>query len=572
MPNPSPWLKQDYDFQAHEEASFVEYLRWMRLPNNSKYKDGQKIDLLCRAQTANFDTYLTRRIEQLRRLIEYRNGECLEVQCAWRIRVGGLHGPENILLPAFDAQGVPYIPASSLRGVARTQAVQDIGKDAAAKIFGDLETPNQADHMGKVIFFDAYPLPEHAGLSLDMANNIWSWEGSDLKYKSNPNLFFSLKDSIFCLGLALANHCDQDDILAKVKTWLIQGLKAGIGSQINSGYGEVVCTKEPTPRPYEKIILVDFELEGQLIHSYQKFTGWTENRDGKLKMTPEPCPEVRAIAFKNMMRYWFRVFARGVLSTQTVQILEGNLFGSIEPKCSWGWLKFDIINGRSWQDDDPPRQTGTLLISEAPSFSTLPPKSQKAVIALVQRLTWILFHLGGIGQGARRPLHSRNNPPYKRGSQLTITNVSRNNLNWELPKNPQDFINQLKAKLKTIYKTLNHLSHQKINGLLNITSEHDWEEVADQNCVIVACLGERQGQKPYSLATLHKLARQNLREYDSDLCGGQSLPSPVWITNTDYYQIVTIFGVDHETRANYLNQLLQNAITPAEIELSILLP
>ncbi|MEH2329370.1 hypothetical protein [Nostoc sp.] len=44
---PSPWLNSENPPQPHPEASFVEYLRWMRsLDPESRYKDLTKVQLL----------------------------------------------------------------------------------------------------------------------------------------------------------------------------------------------------------------------------------------------------------------------------------------------------------------------------------------------------------------------------------------------------------------------------------------------------------------------------------------------------------------------------------------------
>ncbi|MFM6862473.1 MAG: RAMP superfamily CRISPR-associated protein, partial [Dolichospermum sp.] len=139
-----------------------------------------------------------------------------KVQCPWRIRVGGHRGPESILLPAFDALGIPYIPSSTLRGVARTQAIQEImakhniewqeAEKQIALYFGSLETQDQANQAGKVVFLDAYPLPNQNQnvLAVDMVNNIWQWDNNTPKYSPNPNPFFSLEKPMFLIGLRLA--------------------------------------------------------------------------------------------------------------------------------------------------------------------------------------------------------------------------------------------------------------------------------------------------------------------------------------------------------------------------------
>ena len=328
-PQPSPWLIDgNNEPRPHQTASFVEYLRWMRSPDH-EYKDPTKVQILQKAEenVTHYDNRL-RQLNQRTKLLAGQ-GNSFQVKCAWRIRVGGHRGPESILLPAFDALGMPYIPSSTLRGVARTQAIRDImannnklsWKEAEKEVapwFGSLEAANPGDRAGKVVFFDAYPIPGQVGLAVDMANNIWSWDGNSLQYSPNPNVFFSLKEPTFLIGVRLASGCNNTNVLNKVTQWLKKGLQAGIGSQVNTGYGEFMIAGAGKPK--NEFFRVEFALEGQLIHGRQKFTQWNWNsHHRKWQMRGKPDAEVRPVAFKSMLRYWFRTFALGVLSPDEVK-------------------------------------------------------------------------------------------------------------------------------------------------------------------------------------------------------------------------------------------------------------
>ena len=87
---------------------------------------------------------------------------------------------------------------------------------------------------------------------------------------------------------------------------------------------------------------VKFSLEGQLIHGYQKAGEW--NQEKRCFNNGGNQAEVRPIAFKSMLRYWFRVFALGVIPPAEVQIWEGRLFGSIQPHQYQGYLRVNILN------------------------------------------------------------------------------------------------------------------------------------------------------------------------------------------------------------------------------------
>ncbi len=593
---PSPWLDSENEPATIDpSASFVEYLRWMRSPD-TEYKDAKKVQILQMAEEgANYRDRLTQLTNRIKLMAG--EGNYFSVQCPWRIRTGGHRGPESILLPAFDALGMPYIPSSTLRGVARNQAIREImanenltwkeAEKKAAPWFGSLEAKG-GDRAGKVIFLDAYPSPNQkaGGLAVDMANNIWTWEGNSLKYSPNPNPFFSLKEATFVIGLRLASSCNDTSVLQRVKQWLIKGLQAGIGSQVNTGYGEMLVAGEG--RPTNEFFRVEFSLEGQLIHGRQKFTPWNWNPDKKeWQMRGQAEAEVRPIAFKSMLRYWFRVLALGVLEPDTVKTWEATLFGGINPK-RLGWVLFRVLEGKVTQKEPQPNQQGKKdpcgkqegILTFAYS-SESPTNNRQSVKDLFQNLTWLMFHLGGIGQGARRPCYSRETrpkAPWYRGSDLIPE--SDDSL-WSLPDSLQEFQELFQQRIQGFYTALSKLIGNVINShnLRNIGAVRNdtWTEAVDANCRIVVCSGDEEFGKTYALAVLHDDSLkitvkdregkpvmeqgQVKKIYDANLCGKVSRdvkPSPVWIADLGDYQIVTVFGATQNPRQKYLANLRQN--------------
>lgn len=588
---PSPWLEHPLDPSPNPipEASFVEYLRWMRSPD-SAYKDPTKVQILQMAEEkANYRERLTTLTN--RTMLIAGEGNTFQVKCLWRIRVGGHRGPESILLPAFDALGMPYIPASTLRGVARTQAIRELmeqeglswkrAEEAIARqYFGYLDSKKSEERSGKVVFLDAYPLPQQSGkgggLAVDMANNIWSWDaaGRDLLYSPNPNPFYSLNEAVFLIGICPTSQGNAET-LAKVKHWLSRGLQAGIGSQVNTGYGSLVRAGQTALG--DEFFSLDFTLEGQLIHGRQKFTQWNWNdRRNEWQMRGNPDAEVRPVAFKSMLRYWFRAFALGVLPSREVQRLEGQLFGAITPQQVRGWVMVRIADGRVVQREARPntqgkndpcgKQSGRLILA----CSSEAPLAQKQDIAhLFKTLTWMMFHLGGLGQGARRPCYSRKNrerAPWWRGATLI---PDSNDAFWTLPEEVVRLQPLFQQRLQDFYEALGRLADRPVNPrqLLEAgrVSQDRWVEAVDVNCRIVVCTGDDDFGKPYALATLHSrdLKVQNRRgqiDYDGNLCGqvqGRVKPSPVWISDLGDYQVVTVFGATQDPRRRYLNALRQ---------------
>ncbi len=584
-PQPSPWLNAENEPQPDQSASFVEYLRWMRAADYP-HKDATKTQIL---QTAQENANYTQRLEQLNQRTQLlaKDGITFQIKSTWRIRVGGHRGPESILLPAFDALGMPYIPSSTLRGVARNQAIREImatnnleWKEAVEKTtlyFGDINAKEEKNKTGKVVFFDAYPLPsKNGGLEMDMANNIWSWKDDSMEYSPNPNPFLSLKEPTFLIGLRLASNCEDEKILEKVKQWLKKGLQLGIGSQVNTGYGQLILSGK-NQRLESEFYRLDFELEGQLIHGYQRFTQWQWNeRRNEWQMRSAPVAEVRPTAFKSMLRYWFRVLASGVLPINEVQKIEAELFGGINPK-KYGYLQVNILEGKVTQKEprtnaqgknDPcGEQRGTLVLSLS---SETPKDKQEDVKKLAKNLLWFLADMGGIGQGARRPNYSRKTreyAPWFRGSTLYIDSEEDF---WAIAKDVQGFKQQFQQRLQDFYGILDKISETNINTnnlrTVDQVSQNQWIDAADSNCQIFVCAGNEQRGKPHALAILHsdtlKITGKNgQREYDGNLCGkvsGGAKPSPVWIADLGNYQIVTVFGANLNPRQEFIKQLRSN--------------
>lgn len=583
FPEPSPWLEHPVDPAPTPDPTtgFIEYLRWMRSPEGPN-KDGTKVDLIHRAENgADYQARLRILNERTRKIAG--PGNAFEVTCPWRIRVGGAKGPESMLLPAFDALGMPYLPSSTLRGAARTQAMREFLAQgmhweeadlAVAPYFGHLDAKVPKDRSGKIIFLDAYPSPtsNSGGLMVDIANNIWKWD--ELEYSPNPNAFFSLSKTTFVIGIRSV-HPDQKEVLEKVKGWLIKGLQTGIGAQVNSGYGQLLLPKQ---EPEKGFLEVDFTLEGQLIHGRQLFTNWRWNdRRQEYQHRGQPDAEVRPVAFKNMLRYWFRALSLGVLPRDQVKNLEAKLFGSLDPQCQ-GAIRVQVLDGKVVQREARPtregkkdkcgEQEGTLVLGFSPEAEE---KEQEIFVDMLKHLTWLLFHLGGIGQGARRPCYSRNRgreedrAPWWRGSRLIAETDSPL---WDLPEKIPAFGKIFRQHLQSFHSALAKLATPQPVGLTNPlivgqVRRDFWIDAVDANCRIVICGGDTTFGKPFALSVLHDEIFKRNGTYDGYLCGqvqgNKVCPSPVWICDLDDYQVVTIFGASSDPRRAFLQELRRRA-------------
>ncbi|MBD2666920.1 CRISPR-associated RAMP protein, Cmr6 family [Richelia sinica FACHB-800] len=585
-------------------ASFVEYLRWLRIrrenpDNNSQIglvNNGEVLELLAKIeQNSNYSSRLRTLTTRTRQLATVS----FSVKAPWRIRVGGMNGPESMLLPAFDALGMPYIPSTTLKGVAREMAERDTKTtpEDVRNIFGDLE-PTAS--MGKVIFLDAYPLPfkkvesddesgdEAEGLVPDMANSIWTWDNNDIpQYKTNPNIFLSLRKPTFVIGLRVTDDRDLE-ILKRVKKWLLQGLTQGIGSRVNSGYGvlEEVNPNEQQEKPKKRklILSMGFELQGQLMHGRQKFDQWKEKEiyiNGERRNLDEwkppgmARPEVRPPAFRSMLRYWFRTLALGVLPEDEVKEQELILFGGIDPEAKMGLLQIEIPKGGIIRDnafdagDDFGLAKGVLILRTSYVLQTFTNQQRDAVINLIKSLTWLMFHLGGVGQGARRPCYSRSNRnrpqrPYWRGSTLKFTG---NNQNWQYSNDLAALQGDFQKHLNAFYTNLSTFSEQNCypHRPRQATVTGNWTEAVDGKCRILCVQGNMQNDKPPALALLHQEATREGNGYNRQLCGSINERSPIWIARiNNSFDVVTIFGVDNRYRKRYFELLTQPELPVTE--------
>ena len=353
-------------------------------------------------------------------------------------------------------------------------------------------------------------------------------------------------------------------------------MQYGIGSQVNSGYGEMIIKDQPLSS--EPFLQLNFTIQGQLIHGVQRYRNLNQpflqyngqlqtDGNGNLRADTYPEPEVRSIAFKSMLRYWFRTLALGYLPSNIVQHWESQLFGTIQPQQKQGWIKCQLNNivnpNAKEQTQNAPclTQQGTLKLN----FSREIEKSRKEnVTQLMTNLTWLMFHLGGVGQGARRPLYSRKNrpnvrPPYYRGCDLR---VKSNDDFWNLPENIVDFKKKFNRILNNFYGNLFQVTGHnfEVNTPLNINNG-SWREAIDANCRIIICSGDEENDKPHALAVLHsqdlKILKNGNRVYDSKLCGVSGDRSPVWVSNLGNYQVVTVFGANQNPRNNFIRLLRQ---------------
>jgi CRISPR-associated protein Cmr6 len=294
----------------------------------------------------------------------------VSVSFNWRMRVGGTRGFRELLLPVLHPIfGIPYIPASTLKGAAKAWARKNDAPARVQELLGMLNGRNAK--AAKIEFLDAFPT-EHC-LSIDVATPQWAWKDNKvMMYGPVPHPLLSLEQPQFLIGLRPTSRQNSDcqDDLKTVKSWLENALNSGIGSRVSSGYGKALGTIPiiNTRKSY------DFEL-------------WTQGMYGS---NPQ-IPEFRPSAVRGILRYWFRAVALGLYDVPNCQKLEEEIFGNLGKQ---GKISLSTKVNPS-DKKDPCFYAGKIYL-EATEIKYL---------NLAEKLLFLAVQLGGVGRGSRRPLH-----------------------------------------------------------------------------------------------------------------------------------------------------------------------
>lgn len=318
---------------------------------------------------------------QLCARIDLLADEVITVSFPWRLRVGGIRGFRDLLLPVFHpVYGIPYVPSSGVKGLVKVWAKRS-GKLNINRLLGYLEGADAA--LGAVQILDAFPTKPC--LKLDIANPQWSWMGNRVKYGTVPHSLLSMVNVNLKIGIARTSLGNLEDV-KQVKSWIEEALLSeGLGSRVSAGYGRASKVNQRTQSSKTQ------DTQGYV--SEHPFEFWSQGIYGADMSTPE----FRPVAVRGVLRYWFRAIALGLYTANECQSLESELFGAIDPQPREGSLKITAY----LQDEDLGSQTsphyaeGTLLLEA----------HRKVHLELINHLLKLAFHIGGVGRGARRPLH-----------------------------------------------------------------------------------------------------------------------------------------------------------------------
>ncbi|UIE39256.1 RAMP superfamily CRISPR-associated protein [Leptodesmis sichuanensis] len=471
----------------------------------------------------------------------------LRVDFSWRLRVGGTRGFRELLLPVFHPVfGVPYIPASSLKGAARAWARQNgESKSELSKILGILD--GKVAQAAKVEFLDAFPTKEC--LSVDVATPQWHWQNGNVAYKPEPHPLLSMEQPQFLIGLRPTKP-ENAKYIPIVKAWLENALKSGIGSRVSSGYGRALGQSPAflNSKNYT------FELWTQGIYGSEP-PSKQNGRQGKI--------EFRPTAIRGILRYWFRAFALSLYEPSACQTLEDTIFGKLSQQ---GKVAISVVYNPSKQDKPPYRYDGKIHLEA----------TEQPYLDLLAKLLVLASHLGGVGRGSRRPLHllDVDGRKYMRGCHWTV-DTDATPLAYDLEAWKQLF-EQIKDAFERIQSPIT--SRNSSPG----SPGRRQQDVLDANAQV--WLVKSPNQIPPDKVSSWDLEglKNNVRGealslfYSDDRFKGKNkagrgnpkvggaleTPSFVWIKSVfpnsgDPYQVVTTFGVDQSDRLTFAKELDQ---------------
>ena len=310
--------------------------------------------------------------------------EVITVHFPWRLRVGGTRGFRDLILPVFHpVYGIPYVPSSSLKGFVRAWAHQSQQQELN-QLLGFLEGSQAA--MATVQILDAFPT--RPCLMLDMANPQWAWQDNQVIYGTVPHALLSMADVTLKIGLVRTSLGTIADV-QRAKAWLEKAFQSeGLGARVSAGYGQA-----------DRVNGTPLRRLASVTHPYSSeypFEFWSEGIHG---IDPKNKREFRPVAVRGVLRYWFRAVGLALYQPDDCHHLEQYLFGGIEPKPQEGNFKLITVidqENLGTQNSIPHSGLGRIILQTKDSES----------LQLMEMLLKLAFHLGGIGRGARRPLHS----------------------------------------------------------------------------------------------------------------------------------------------------------------------
>ncbi|TVR83511.1 MAG: type III-B CRISPR module RAMP protein Cmr6 [Rhodospirillales bacterium] len=230
------------------------------------------------------DAELLREMAQRQRdLASARKGQCFRLATVWRFASGlGRSHPVENGFAWHHGLGAPYLPGSSVKGVARSWAAWKAFRDID-RVFGP--EPKAGLHAGSVIFIDALPV-DPVALDADVMTphyGPWYQEGKVPGdwHSPTPIPFLTVAaDQTFQFTLLPRTPADGSDceVAAELLREALNNLGAGAKTAVGYGqFGPVKAETEtaaPRARSAGQTELPHGELRAELLDEKTRKGGW----------------------------------------------------------------------------------------------------------------------------------------------------------------------------------------------------------------------------------------------------------------------------------------------------------
>ena len=178
------------------------------------------------------------------------NATLFHASLDWRMVIG--LGGESVLetdITLHHLYGIPFIPASALKGLTRAYVTREVEGYKSDKIDNDNEEVKRIfgsqEHAGTVIFFDAMPRNGVTNFVLDIMNPHYPEYYAGNKPPTNdqnpvPVTFLTVTNTTFTFALAPRDTSKKQHAkdVDQIETWLQEALqKYGVGGKTSAGYG-----------------------------------------------------------------------------------------------------------------------------------------------------------------------------------------------------------------------------------------------------------------------------------------------------------------------------------------------
>jgi CRISPR-associated protein Cmr6 len=196
----------------------------------------------------NFEENL-RKQEQFIEALFGKNTHKEELKTSYRLVIGGEVTVYETSMRLHHIYGIPYIPASGIKGVVRSYIITekfDSKEEEALKDADFVTVFGSQDHAGEVTFFDAFPT-EKPTLKVDIMNPHYGNYYGDKTNKVAPTdtqnpvpvNFLTVENTTFRFMMGAKEGLDTFMIQGKkIEDWLTEALKNhGLGAKTAVGYG-----------------------------------------------------------------------------------------------------------------------------------------------------------------------------------------------------------------------------------------------------------------------------------------------------------------------------------------------